>query len=189
MPGQHDLSTGVTLEAAMLPSLGSTVELFGHATLVHGYALTSLVGCYALVALRDPPGTIVAVHRLQGLLETALATGYLIAFHEQKYTNPPSPGGGTYTCRIFTLNDNQKAGFAKWGCTARIGQGKVAGDADACLPRPTRRAAVDSKQQPTSSAAGCHQGLHEMGIMFLGVGLNLCAAGCGICATFAAFHI
>ena len=85
MPSPHDLSTGVTLEAAKLPLLGSTVELFGHVTLVHGYALTTFIGCYALVALRDPPGTTVAVltsdHRLQGLLETALATGYLIAFH------------------------------------------------------------------------------------------------------------
>jgi hypothetical protein len=55
MPSPHDLSTGVTLEAAKLPLLGSTVELFGHVTLVHGYALTTFIGCYALVALRDPP--------------------------------------------------------------------------------------------------------------------------------------
>src|SRR5262249_7725230 len=97
------------LETAKLPSLGSTVELFGHVTLVHGYALTSFIGCYALVALRDPPGTTVAVltsdHRLQGLLETALATGYLIAFHGQKYTNPPSPGGGTWTVDVYSTTD------------------------------------------------------------------------------------
>jgi hypothetical protein len=105
MPSPHDLSTGVTLEAAKLPLLGSTVELFGHVTLVHGYALTTFIGCYALVALRDPPGTTVAVltsdHRLQGLLETALATGYLIAFHGQKYTTPQvpevGPGRSTFT--------------------------------------------------------------------------------------------
>jgi hypothetical protein len=106
MPDPRDLSTGLTLEAAELSLLGPAVELFGHVTLVHGFALTSFVGCYALVALRDPPGTTVAVltsdHRLQGLLETALATGYLIAFHGQKYTNPPSPGGGTWTVDVYS---------------------------------------------------------------------------------------
>jgi hypothetical protein len=43
MPDPHDFSTGVTLETAKLPSLGSTVEFFGHVTLVHGYALTSFM--------------------------------------------------------------------------------------------------------------------------------------------------
>jgi len=55
MSTPHDVSTGLTLEATKLPSLGPTVELFGHLTLVHGYALTNFVGCYALVALRDRP--------------------------------------------------------------------------------------------------------------------------------------
>jgi hypothetical protein len=109
MQGPHDLSTGLTLDATKLPLLGPTVELFGHVTLVKGYALTNFVGCYALVALRDPPGTTVAVltsdQRLQGLLETALATGYLIAFHGQKYTNPPSPGGGTWTVDVYSITD------------------------------------------------------------------------------------
>ena len=53
-------------------------ELFGHVTLVEGYALTSFTGCHALVSLRDTPGKTVAVLtseiRLQSLLETALAT-------------------------------------------------------------------------------------------------------------------
>jgi len=109
MPGPHDFSTGLTPEVTKLPSPGPTVELFGHVTLVHGYALTNFVGCYALVVLRDPPGTTVAVltsdHRLQGLLETALATGNLIAFHGQKLTNPPSPGGGTWTVDVYSVMD------------------------------------------------------------------------------------
>ena len=61
-----------------------TVELFGHVTLVEGYSVLSYIGCHALVALRDTPGKTVAVmtteQRLQSLLETALATGNLIAF-------------------------------------------------------------------------------------------------------------
>jgi hypothetical protein len=60
MSTPHDVSTGLSLEATKLPSPGPTVELFGHVTLVHGYVLTNFIGCYALVALRDQPGTTVA---------------------------------------------------------------------------------------------------------------------------------
>jgi hypothetical protein len=53
-------------------------ELFGHVILVEGYNLPSFTGCHALVALRDKPGTTVAVltsePRLQTLLEQGLAT-------------------------------------------------------------------------------------------------------------------
>ena len=109
MSAPHGVSTGLSLEATKLPSPGPTVEIFGHVTLVHGYALTNFIGCYALVALRDQPGTTVAVltsdQSLQGLLETALATGYLIAFHGQKFTNPPTPGGGSWTVDVYSTTD------------------------------------------------------------------------------------
>ena len=52
MSAPHGVSTGLSLEATKLPSPGPTVEIFGHVTLVHGYALTNFIGCYALVALR-----------------------------------------------------------------------------------------------------------------------------------------
>ena len=61
---------GVKLAAGQ-SSPGSRVELFGHVTLVQAYNLSSYVGCHALIALRDTPGTTVAVltsePRLQSL--------------------------------------------------------------------------------------------------------------------------
>ena len=85
-----------------------TVELFGHVTLVEGYAITTYIGCHALIALRDTPGKTVAVMtsemKLQSLLETALATGNLIAFLGQKLSNPPTPSGGTWTVEVYSIN-------------------------------------------------------------------------------------
>ncbi len=84
-------------------------ELFGHVTLVEGYALTSFTGCHALVSLRDTPGKTVAVLtteiRLQSLLETALATGNLIAFWGVKQTNPPTPMGGTWAVEVYSISN------------------------------------------------------------------------------------
>ncbi len=84
------------------------VELFGHVTLVEGYDLPSYKGCHALVALRDKPGVIVAVMtkepRLQTLLETALATGNLIAFWGVKLSNPPTPRGGTWSVEVYSID-------------------------------------------------------------------------------------
>ena len=86
----------------------ATVELFGHITLVEGYALPNFNGCHALVALRDTPGKTVAVlttqHKLQTLLETALSTGNLIAFWGQKFTNPPTPRGGTWIVDVYSID-------------------------------------------------------------------------------------
>jgi hypothetical protein len=52
--------SGVDLDAS---KSRAEVELFGHVTLVEGYALPNFTGCYALVALRDTPshrsGTII----------------------------------------------------------------------------------------------------------------------------------
>lgn len=84
-----------------------TKQLFGHVTHVQGYALPTFWGSYALVALRDTPGTTVAImttaHHLQTLLETALATGNLIAFLGEKLSNPPSPGGGTWSVDVYSI--------------------------------------------------------------------------------------
>jgi hypothetical protein len=84
------------------------VELFGHVRLVEGYALPNFTGCHALVTLRDTPGKIVALLtvevRLQSLLETALATGYLIAFFGTKFTNPPTPRGGTWAVDVYSID-------------------------------------------------------------------------------------
>jgi len=84
------------------------VELFGHVTLVEGYALTGFTGCHALVYLRDTPNKTVAVMttevRLQSLLETALDTKNLIAFLGVKLTNPPTPRGGTWAVDVYSID-------------------------------------------------------------------------------------
>ncbi len=84
------------------------VELFGHVTLVEGYALTNYTGCHALLALRDSPGVTVAVLttevRLQSLLETSLATGYLVDCWSRKLTNPPTPRGGTWSVDVYSID-------------------------------------------------------------------------------------
>jgi hypothetical protein len=101
------LDRGIKINVSKLPAV-KTVELFGHVTLVEGYALTSYTGCHALVALRDTPGTTVAVltseHRLQTLLETALATGNLIAFWGNKLVSPPTPRGGTWAVDVYSID-------------------------------------------------------------------------------------
>ena len=109
MPTKKDASIpdrGV--KAGARESAGPNVELFGHVTLVEGYALPTFIGCHALVALRDTPNKTVAVltssHRLQTLLETSLATGNLIAFLGQKLTNPPTPRGGTWIVDVYHID-------------------------------------------------------------------------------------
>ena len=99
--------SGIKIDVAKLV-LSPTVELFGHVILVEGYALPTYTGCHALVALRDTPGTTVAVmtseQRLQSLLETALATGNLIDFWGQKLTNPPTPRGGSWSVDVYGID-------------------------------------------------------------------------------------
>jgi len=90
------------------PAKGATVQLFGHVTLVEGYALPNYKGCHALVKLRDKPGKTVAVMtshmRLQSLLETALATGNLICFWGKKLAKPPTPRGGSWNVDVYRIN-------------------------------------------------------------------------------------
>jgi len=110
------MSTTITAPAAVdrgikpapLPPPSPSVELFGHVTLVEGYAVSSFTGCHALVNLRDTPSKTVAVLtsevRLQSLLETALDTGNLIAFLGHKLTNPPTPRGGTWAVDVYSID-------------------------------------------------------------------------------------
>jgi len=83
-------------------------ELFGHVTLVQAYELSTFQGCHALVALRDSPGTTVAVlttsTRMQSLLETGLATGNLVAFWGTQLTTPPTPRGGTWSVPVYSTD-------------------------------------------------------------------------------------
>lgn len=100
---------GLESKAGAKPApISPAVELFGHCTLVEGYALSNFTGCHALVALRDTPGKTVAVLttevRLQSLLETALATGNLIAFLGRKLTSPPTPRGGFWIVDVYQID-------------------------------------------------------------------------------------
>jgi hypothetical protein len=105
---QPDTDTGITSKADAKQIPGPPVELFGHVTLVEGYALPNFLGCHALVALRDTPGKTVAVlssaNNLQTLLQTALSTGNLIAFRGSKPANPPTPLGGTWSVDVYQID-------------------------------------------------------------------------------------
>jgi hypothetical protein len=101
--------TGIKSKADAKQVPGPPVQLFGHVTLVEGYALPNFLGCHALVALRDTPNKTVAVltseHSLQTLLETALATRNLIAFRGSKPANPPTPQGGTWIVDVYLIDN------------------------------------------------------------------------------------
>jgi hypothetical protein len=103
-----DSGLGKSGSKAAAPAAGISVELFGHVTLVEGYALPNFQGCHALVLLRDTPNKTVAVltsqHSLQTLLETALATGNLIAFRGSKSSTPPTPLGGTWAVDVYLID-------------------------------------------------------------------------------------
>ena len=100
--------TGMKKAAPQAAPTATSVELFGHVTLVEGYALPNFVGCHALVFLRDTPNKTVAVMtsapNLQNLLETALATGNLIAFRGSKSATPPAPLGGTWIVDVYLID-------------------------------------------------------------------------------------
>ncbi|MBD0371003.1 MAG: hypothetical protein ICV60_09225 [Pyrinomonadaceae bacterium] len=109
MPNKSESTdTGIKAKADAKQVPGPAVELFGHVTLVEGYALPQFQGCHALVTLRDKPGGTVAVltsaHNLQTLLETALSTGNLIAFRGSKPANPPTPLGGTWIVDVYLID-------------------------------------------------------------------------------------
>ena len=106
---KQQLSTLISRTATRAPAKPSTtLEFFGHVILVEGYALTGFTGVHAGVALRDTPGTAVAVltkqHRLQTLLEAALTTGNLVACWGKKLKNPPTPRGGTWAVDVYAID-------------------------------------------------------------------------------------
>ncbi len=102
------VETGLAPASTKALPVGTSVELFGHVSLVEGYALPNFVGCHALVLLRDTPGKTVAVltsaPNLQNLLETALATGNLVAFRGSKSLSPPTPLGGTWSVEVYLID-------------------------------------------------------------------------------------
>jgi len=106
MAKKDESSRGIKIAPAPPPPV--RVELFGHVTLVEGYALPGFTGCHALVNLRDTPNKTVAVLttevRLQSLLETALDTKNLIAFLGVKLTNPQAPRGGTWIVDVYSID-------------------------------------------------------------------------------------
>lgn len=101
-------NTGIAMAKKPGPLPAPTVELFGHVSLVEGYALSNFMGIHALVNLRDTPGKTIAVltseHRLQTLLESALTSGNLIAFFGRLLTNPPTPRGGTWSVDVYSID-------------------------------------------------------------------------------------
>jgi hypothetical protein len=105
---QPNLDSGIKIKTLPKETAGPLVELFGHVTLVEGYDLPGFVGSHSLVKLRDTPGKTVAVltnsHGLQTILETALATGNLIAFRGRKLSNPPTPRGGTWAVEVYRID-------------------------------------------------------------------------------------
>jgi hypothetical protein len=107
MGDQDSLPRSFLKDFLSLP-VDPTVGFFGHVTLVEGIGLTNFVGCYAVVALRDTPGKEVGVvtseQRLQSLLETALATGNLIAFSGHQLAYTPWGGPGTAADDLYGIN-------------------------------------------------------------------------------------
>jgi hypothetical protein len=83
------------------------VQLFGHISLINCYVLSN--SCYAVVELRDTPGKSVVIRttetRLQSLLETALATGNLIAFVGQGVLVQSPPRGGTWNMEVYAIDE------------------------------------------------------------------------------------
>lgn len=108
MPTKEPAKEPSGMNKSTAVGIGPAVELFGHCTLVEGYALPNFVGCHALVLLRDTPNKTVAVMttapNLQSLLETALATGYLIAFRGNKASTPATPLGGTWAVDVYYID-------------------------------------------------------------------------------------
>ena len=109
MATRRQISTGVSRPSARRRTrLSPTIELFGHVTLVEGYALPAYHGIHALIALRDTPGKTIAVLttqvRLQNILEAALSTGNLVDLYAQLLSNPPTPRGGSWTVEVYAID-------------------------------------------------------------------------------------
>jgi hypothetical protein len=109
MAARKQIPTGVSRPSSRRRTrLSPTTELFGHVTLVEGYALPAYHGIHALIALRDTPGKTIAVLttqiRLQTLLEAALCTGNLVDVYAQLLSNPPTPRGGSWNVEVYAID-------------------------------------------------------------------------------------
>jgi hypothetical protein len=103
------MATRKTIKRRAAPrAFGPWQELFGHCTLVESYSVPGFTGFHALIALRDTPGVTVAVLskeiRHQELLTAALATGNVIDIYGRKYSNAPTPRGGTWSVDVYDVN-------------------------------------------------------------------------------------
>lgn len=82
----------------------ASTEAFGHVSRVEAYS----DGCRAIITLRDAPGVMVALvtseHRLQTLLETALKTGFLIAFWGTPMMSPPTPRPDAWAVDAYEID-------------------------------------------------------------------------------------
>ncbi|HWR09546.1 hypothetical protein [Sporomusa sp.] len=104
---QNGFSATATQPVSGVILMPPLVQQFGHVTLINCYALSN--SCYAVVELRDPPGKTIVVRsseqRLQSLLETALATGNLIAFVGQTVFVQSPPRGGTWNMEVYSIDE------------------------------------------------------------------------------------
>lgn len=102
--GYAAAATAPVTGVALMPP---NVQLFGHVSLINCYVLSN--SCYAVVELRDTPGKSVVIRtaetRLQSLLETALATGNLIAFVGQGVLVQSPPRGGTWNMEVYAIDE------------------------------------------------------------------------------------
>ena len=102
------IALGCLVLGGSAPPTAERVELFGHVLLVQAYDRAEYSGCHAMVELRDTPGTKVVVMttapHLQSLLETAIATGYLMFFTGWKDPAPPTPSSGTWSLDVYQID-------------------------------------------------------------------------------------
>jgi len=85
------------------------VQLMGHVHLVTGYAFASFTGCGASITLKNDGSRTIwlltSEHRLQTLLETALATGNQVAALAQARSIPSDGPLAGYSGEMFDLSE------------------------------------------------------------------------------------
>jgi hypothetical protein len=114
MATENPLSTGIFVarrQPESAPAAGTTpapVELIGHVKFVERNAPTNLDGMRVLIELRDPPGVTVALVtrqlRLQALIDSALASGNLIACLGARLAAPPAPRGRNRAVEVYSID-------------------------------------------------------------------------------------